>query len=151
MRAGSPVLISLLYQYACVVQSVNKREERMYTVLCCLLFILTFYCFKTRSWKYRDLPSPGVCLPFIGHSYTMMNKAVLEDLTNGIWNIYRKYQRHGILYINTFSLNSLWIGDFHTLKYVFNLPEVQKRLDDNITKLALSTRSVFIICNNLKL
>ena len=72
----------------------------------------------------------------------MMNKAVLDDLSAGIWNIYEKYQRNGILYMNTFSINSLWIGDFDTLKYVFNLPEVQKRLDENVTKLALRNRSV---------
>ena len=105
-----------------------------------IVVILTLYCYKTSKWKYRKLPSPGLCLPVIGHSYKMMNKRVLNDLTNGIWDIYGKYQRNGILYMNTFSINSLWIGDFETLKYVFNLPEVQKRLNDNIKPIALYSR-----------
>ena len=114
----------------------------MYILLSFIVTLLSLYCYKTSKWKYKNLPSPGICLPVIGHSYTMMNKAVLDDLSTGIWNIYEKYQRNGILYMNTFSINSLWIGDFDTLKYVFNLPEVQKRLDENVTKLALRNRSV---------
>ena len=105
-----------------------------------ILLLLTLYCYKTSKWKYKHLPSPGLCLPVIGHSYKMMNRTVLKDLTNGIWGIYRKYQRNGLLYINTLSLDCLWIGDFDTLKHVFNLPEVQKRLDDSFTKIALHNR-----------
>ena len=112
----------------------------MYILLTLILSTLTLYIYQTWRWKYRNLPSPGLCLPVIGHSYTMMNKSLLKDLTNGIWGIYGRYQRNGILYMNTFSIDSLWIGDFETLKYVFNLPEVQKRLNDGIMKLALRTR-----------
>ena len=112
----------------------------MYILLTFIVLLLTLYCYKTSTWKYKNLPSPGFSLPVIGHSYKMMNKTVLKDLTNGIWGIYRKYQRNGLLYINTLSLNCLWIGDFDTLKHVFNLPEVQKRLDDNTIKLALRSR-----------
>ena len=112
----------------------------MFSFLALILLLFTLYCYKTSKWKYKNLPSPGFSLPVIGHSYKMMNKTVLKDLTNGIWGIYRKYQRNGLLYINTLSLNCLWIGDFDTLKHVFNLPEVQKRLDDNTIKLALRSR-----------
>ena len=113
----------------------------MYIVLTFILLLVTLHFYKKSKWKYKNLPSPGLSLPIIGHSYKMMNKNVLKDLTNGIWEIYRKYQRDGLLYINTLSLNCLWIGDFDTLKHVFNLPEVQKRLNDNIIKLALNNRS----------
>ena len=121
-------------------QSGQHWRDGMFSFLALILLFFTFYCYKTSKWKYKNLPSPGLCLPVIGHSYKMMNKAVLQDLTNGIWDIYRKYQKNGILYINTLSLNCLWIGDFETLKYVFNLPEVQKRINENITKLALHNR-----------
>ena len=114
----------------------------MYILLSLIVLILSLYCYKTSKWRYRNLPSPGLCLPIIGHSYTMMNKTVLEDLSNGIWNIYGKHQKNGLLYMNTFSINTVWIGDFVTVKYVFNLPEVQKRLDENIIKLALPLRCV---------
>ena len=112
----------------------------MYIFLTLIIATLTLYIYKSWRWKYRSLPSPGLCLPVIGHSYTMMNRSVIKDLTNGIWSIYGKYQRNGILYMNTFSINSLWIGDFETLKYVFNLPEVQRRLNEGITKIALHNR-----------
>ena len=112
----------------------------MYILLSFIVLLLTLYCYRTSRWKYKNLPSPGPSLPVIGHSYKMMTRTVLKDLTNGIWEIYRKYQKNGILYINTLSLNCLWIGDFETLKHVFNLPEVQKRLDDGTTKLALRSR-----------
>ena len=115
----------------------------MYILLSFIIVILSLYCYKTQShWKYRNLPSPGLCLPLIGHSYTLINKTVLEDLSNGIWNIYGKHQRNGLLYMNTFSIKRVWIGDFETVKYVFNLPEVQKRLDESRTKIALPPRSV---------
>ena len=114
----------------------------MYIFLTFVVLTIALYCYKTSTWKYKNLPSPGLALPVIGHSYKMMNRTVLKDLTNGIWEIYRKYQRNGLLYINTLSLNCLWIGDFDTLKHVFSLPEVQKRLDDNMTKLALRSRYI---------
>ena len=121
-------------------QLVRRERERMYIFFTFVVLAITLYCFKTSKWRYKNLPSPGLSLPVIGHSYKMMNRTVLKDMTNGIWEIYRKYQRNGLLYINTLSLNCLWIGDFDTVKHVFNLPEVQKRLDDNMRKLALRSR-----------
>ena len=118
----------------------ERERERMYIFFTFVVLAITLYCFKTSKWRYKNLPSPGLSLPVIGHSYKMMNRTVLKDMTNGIWEIYRKYQRNGLLYINTLSLNCLWIGDFDTVKHVFNLPEVQKRLDDNMRKLALRSR-----------
>ena len=116
----------------------------MFIFLSFVLFVLTtLFCYKISKWKYRYLPSPGLCLPIIGHSYMLMNRTVRKDLVNGIWDIFRKYQRNGILYINTYSINCVWIGDFHTLRYVFNLSEVQNRqLSDKFKKMAMQTRKV---------
>ena len=47
-----------------------------------------------------------------------------------------------MLFLNTFTLDNVWIGDYDTLKYVFNLPEATKRLDN--LKLSLSIK--YIIC-----
>ena len=32
-----------------------------------LVLLLSF--FIRRRWRFRTLPSPGLCLPFIGHGY----------------------------------------------------------------------------------
>ena len=117
------------------------RREMIIFLYFVLFVLTTLYCYKKSKWKYRNLPSPGLCLPIIGHSYKIMNRKVRKDRVNGIWEIFRKYQRNGILYINTFSINCLWIGDFHTLKYVFNLPEVQNRkISEKFMKMTLQTR-----------
>lgn len=117
------------------------RREMIIFLYFVLFVLTTLYCYKKSKWKYRNLPSPGLCLPIIGHSYKIMNRKVRKDRVNGIWEIFRKYQRNGILYINTFSINCLWIGDFQTLKYVFNLPEVQNRkISEKFMKMTLQTR-----------
>ena len=33
------------------------------------LLVLLLSLFIRRRWRFRLLPSPGLCLPFIGHGY----------------------------------------------------------------------------------
>ena len=69
----------------------------------------------------------GICLPLIGHVYKFDSKTA-QDPVGGLWRLYKKYQKDGMLHMNTFGLNIVFIGDFKTLKYVYNHPDVQDRL-----------------------
>jgi len=91
------------------------------------IVVLLLSIFVKRRWKFRFIPSPGVCLPLIGHVYKFDSKTA-EDPVGGLWRLYRKYQKDGMLHMNTFGLNVVFIGDFETLKYVYNHPNVQDRL-----------------------
>ena len=114
------------------------------------MYIIAFLCvccgavffLKLSKSKYRKLASPGPCLPVLGHSYLLFKKSVLEDPANGIWKLYRNHNRDGILHMNTFSLNTVWIGDYKKIKYLFNLPEVTARLNKTMLELALPSRRV---------
>ena len=113
----------------------------MYLIITFLTLALTYYLiFKSSQWKYRKFSSPGVCFPLIGHSYRLMNKSASSDVTNSMWELYRKYQRNGMMHINTFTINSIWIGDFQTLKYVLSHSEAQGRLRELIKKRAVAVR-----------
>ena len=110
-------------------------------VLTTLFFVLlSLYCYKTYVDKYGQFPTPGLCLPIVGHSYKLLSKENIKDPINGLWKLYRKHQRNGMLFLNTFTLENVWIGDYDTLKYVFNLPEATKRLDN--LKLSLHLKYV---------
>ena len=69
----------------------------------------------------------GTCLPLIGHVYKFDSETA-DGPVGGLWRLYRKYQKDGMLHLNTFGLNVVFIGDFETLKYVYNHPDVQDRL-----------------------
>ena len=45
-----------------------------------------------------------------------------------LWRMYKKHQKDGLMHMNTFGLNTVFIGDFETLKYVFSHPETTNRL-----------------------
>ena len=47
-----------------------------------------------------------------------------------------------MMYIKTLSLNSIWIGDFDTIKYLFNSNEVTGRLNSKMLELARLTTGV---------
>ena len=107
------------------------------------LLVLLLSNFVKKRWKFRFLPSPGKiifsetlfnlmhvsgkCLPLIGHVYKFDSETA-KDPVGGLWRLYRKYQKDGMLHLNTFGLNVVFIGDFETLKYVYNHPDVQDRL-----------------------
>merc|ERR1719348_1897467 len=108
--------------------------------LICLLLAIAVY--RSSKSKYRNLKSPGISLPIIGHSYKMFSNGAIKDATNTIWEIYKKYNRNGILYMNTFSINSVWVGDLETLKYIFNHSSSIPRLNRNLVNLGLVPRKI---------
>ena len=114
----------------------------MIVLITVFFILLSLYCYKTYVYRYRQFPTPGLCLPIVGHSYKLLTKANINDPINGLWTLYKQHQRDGMLFLNTFTLDNVWIGDYDTLKYVFNLPEATKRLDN--LKLSLSIK--YLIC-----
>ena len=94
----------------------------MFWLLLIILY-LTHYIFSNRS--FFRLSSPGLCLPVIGHAYKLMIGDGTKDQVNYIWNQYKKKNVNGILWLRSFRVDSVFIGDFETLKYVFNHPDVQ--------------------------
>ena len=109
------------------------------TLLCLLITVLVFRSSKS---KYRNLKSPGISLPIIGHSYKLFSNDGIKDPTKTIWEIYKKYNRNGILYMNTFSIDSVWVGDLETLKYVFSHTSSIPRLNRNLVNLGLGPRKI---------
>ena len=109
------------------------------TLLCLLITVLVFRSSKS---KYRNLKSPGISLPIIGHSYKLFSNDGIKDPTKTIWEIYKKYNRNGILYMNTFSIDSVWVGDLETLKYIFSHTSSIPRLNKNLVNLGLGPRKI---------
>ena len=105
-----------------------------------VIIMLLFY-YSSQS-KFNQFSSP-FCLPILGHLHIfLIDKKIRSDPLNGIWELYKKYQKDGMMYIKTLSLNSVWIGDFDTIKYLFNSNEVTGRLNSKMLELARLTTGV---------
>ena len=92
-----------------------------------MLLVLYIGHYVSKVWRYLSLPSPGFPLPIIGHVHLLMSKESKEDPVNFLWNLWKKHQRNGIMYLKSFSLNLVFVGDFETLKYIYNHPDAQLR------------------------
>ena len=94
--------------------------------------------------RYGLLPSPGAPLPLLGHFHLLLARwlAVVtldidifgmvfrggaKDPVNRLWELYKQHSKDGLLWIRSLNLEVLYIGDFKTLKTVFNHPDVQGR------------------------
>ena len=109
-------------------------------ILSVIIIIILFY-YSSQS-KFNKFSSP-FCLPILGHLHLfLINKKIRSDPVNGIWELYKEYQKEGMMYIKTLSLNSVWIGDFDTIKYLFNSNEVTGRLNSKMLELARLTTGV---------
>ena len=104
-----------------------------------IIFIISYLFFNSTKSRYKHLPSPGLCLPILGHSYKLLGS---KDLVNSIWSVYKKHNRNGILYIQSFREPSVWIGDFEAIKYLFNHIDGNDRTDSLMRKSLLHTRKV---------
>jgi len=111
-------------------------------VIAFTVLLLTYFFMRSRPWRYKTFTSPGLCLPFIGHSYKLMNKVIKNDPVNGIWNLYRSHQRDGMLYFKSFGFNNIWIGDFKTVKYIFNHADGNSRSDPALLFFFKQTRKL---------
>ena len=62
----------------------------------------------------------------------MRTKEFKEDPVHEIWRMYKKYQKHGMLYFKQFGIDTLWVGDFDTVKYIFNHADGNGRVSSSI-------------------
>ena len=93
-----------------------------------VVLALTHYLMKWRP--YLALPAPGFPLPVIGHLHLLMSRESKNDPVNFLWKLWQKHQRHGVMYLRTFKLNLVLVGEFEALKYLYTHPEVQLRMSD---------------------
>ena len=100
--------------------------------------MVSFYFIKNR--KYAALPSPGLCLPLVGHIYKLITDEAKKDPVKSLWNLWKKYQRNGMMHFRLFNLDVVYVGDFDTLKYIYNHPECQERLIENIIEVRKEER-----------
>ena len=119
----------------------------MAALLIALLVIisLAFLIKKAIKNPWSHLPSPGIQLPFIGHLRVLLTDS--NDPINYGWDLYKKFSKDGLLFNSVFNFNTLIVGDFEALKYLFNHPDVQERNSsnfhtDNVTKLVKEERDL---------
>jgi len=101
----------------------------MFILLITVLILYVTYYFTTNK-KYLCLPSPGLCLPIVGHVYKLACEEGKRDPVNFLWNLYKKHQKNGLMHLRSFSLDLVFVGDFDTLKFIFNHPDCQERVND---------------------
>ena len=112
------------------------------SILTLLTLLLLSYLFSKISWKYQAFASPGLCLPLLGHSYKFTTKRFRSDPVNEIWRIYRKYQKEGTMYFKMFNQDTVWVGDFYIIKYIFNHSHGNGRFDEKINDIGKKDRKV---------
>ena len=97
-------------------------------ILCVIVALLLVHHSKS---KFKQFSSPGFCLPILGHFHIfLLDSKIRTDPLNGIWDLYKRHQKSGMMHMKTLSLDTVWIGDFDTIKHLFNRSEVTGRLND---------------------
>ena len=107
----------------------------LFFVILTTLVVLYLFGYFLKNRKFSKLPSPGICLPIIGHAHKVMTEESQRDSVFFLWNLYRQHSRNGMMWMRTFSLDLLFVGDFATLKYIFNHPDVQVKLTSHFETL----------------
>ena len=103
------------------------------------ILLVTYYYYATNK-AYFLLPSPGLCLPGVGHMYKMMTGDSKKDPVMSLWRLYKKYQKNGIMHLRSFRFDTVFVGDFETLKYIYNHPECQERANEMLKVLTREDR-----------
>jgi len=65
-----------------------------------------------------------------------------EDAGKCFWDMYKKYNQNGMMYLNLFNIKMIFVGDLKTVKYLFNLPEVTARTSQAMLDMGLPIRKV---------
>ena len=94
--------------------------------------VLYFIHYVSSNLPWLRLPSPGLCLPFLGHIHKFLTKEALADPINGLWDMFKKHQKNGVMWSRSFNMDILWVGDHDTLHYLFNHPQVQGRMNPRL-------------------
>jgi len=106
------------------------------------VFILWVTYYFSSNRKYFLLPSPGLCLPVVGHVWKLMTEEAKKDPVMFTWNLYKKYQKNGMMFLRSFNLNLVFVGDFDTLKYIYNHPDCQGRVNSHFDKATKEDRMI---------
>ena len=102
------------------------------TIMLFTVIVLALVRFISSNLPWTRLPNPGICFPFIGHLHKFFNKEMVDDPIKGLRDMYRKHQRNGVMWTRNFNMDILWVGDFDTLHYLFNHPQVQNRMNPKL-------------------
>ena len=73
-----------------------------------------------------------------------------NDPVNAAWDLYNKFSLKGFLFIKVFHFRIVLVGDFDTLRFLFNHPDVQARTGanfhtDTLTKMMKEERGVLLV------
>ena len=107
-----------------------------------ILVLLFYFSSKFLNSKYKHLSSPGTCLPIIGHAHKLATKEFKQDPLSAIQKMYKTHQKNGVMYLNTFGREQVWIGDFNAIKYIFNHQHGNGRLDPEFMTFFKETRKI---------
>ena len=97
-------------------------------LLTIIVVSLSYYILNKKKNKFSHLPSPGACLPVLGHVLQLFSKECKEDPVKFVWNLYKNNQKHGLMYLRIISLDFVYVGDFDTLKVLLNHAGCQGRV-----------------------
>jgi len=100
-----------------------------------MLFSSLILLWMIQHWlslrKHSKLPSPGVCLPVLGHFYLFLNDSARQDPVSALSRLWRTHQKGGILWFRRFAHDILLVGDLKLAKQLFNHPDMQGRSNHN--------------------
>ena len=55
----------------------------------------------------------------------MMSSEGQKDPVNFLWNLWKKHNQHGMMYLKMFKMSFMFVGDYDTIKYIYNHQDVQ--------------------------
>ena len=100
-------------------QSNQAIHWDMLTILLTLFLFFLLLRFLQSTWKYCHLPSPGICLPLVGHLHLTI--AGKRDPVNFFRNLYRLFNKgSGFLWVRKFNIDMLYVGDISIIKELFS-------------------------------
>ena len=95
-----------------------------------VLAVLGLTLYIRNQWKYMSLGSPGLALPILGHFHILAtSKTAATDPVGFMWNLWKTKSRNGIMYLKIFSMRMVQVGDFETLKQIYNHPDAQVQVE----------------------
>ena len=123
------------------LETLNYASKMLFLDVAVIVLTLTYHLLKSN--KYSSLPSPSLALPVVGHVYKLFSAEAQKDPINFLWKLYKKYQKNGLMHFNSFNINLVFVGDFETLKFLFNHPDVQLRfVSEAMRKISNEERKV---------
>ena len=112
-----------------------------------VLLALAIIYYYSSIKKYLKLPSPSIYIPWLGHIELILDA---NDQLAQFSKVYKKYSKNGLLFVKLFGMDQVLIslmlllkfknnvqvlvGDYETMKLLFNNPLVQNRGHTDLRK-----------------